>query len=421
MAFKNRFHSTTLGVDAQILVAKAVAYTSQADFKSFQANAVEGEIGVFKESDYTVVSGGAAVAQGTEVFIALKRDGASERTVSFVYSTGIGAKVSTAPTVKHVITVTSTGIAASKAIQDITYNAAQAGTAGNSITITYVVAGANTPLTVTVAGTAITVNLSTTAGSASNATATQVAAAILASAAASALVVATITGTAATVQVAAGATALAGGTAEYTPSVAGGDYMELTLVETSPLAMPLPTYQYGISLKKGETYSSAIQRLVALINNATSIENSSRTQLVSAAVVNANGIVLTALRNYEHFTVALRGILYDNATAAVTTQFQIGSGVYDQVLIAEKAGDIRKGVTTNYPGDTNALPSEFGAPTSFVDLTGATVYRTYKFKFVKTDRARTLGQETRVSYAFIYVPQGAAATPDAQLATIFGL
>jgi hypothetical protein len=415
MAYKNRFHKTTPGIDAQVFVGKAVAYTSQADLKSFQASAVEGEIGIYKAADNTLVSG--AVAANTDVFIALKRDGNVETSTVFKANTAntLIEKVTYAAPVKHQITITSNGIAASLVVNDLTYTALIAGTAGNSITITHVVAGANTPLSVSVTGTAITVNLATSAGSAATSTATQVAAAIAASAAASALVTVAITGTAATVQAAKSVTNLAGGTAEY--AAVKGDYLELVVVETTPLMQPLPTVSYGITAKANETYSSMIQRLAALINNAQSFENQNRQQIVTATVTGANDIVLTSINFGEHFTVGLRGVLLDNATAAVTAQFNFGTGTPEQVLIFEKAGDIRKGVTTNYP-DQNATPEEFGKATSFVDTT--LTYRSFKFRFYAEDRTRTLDREQRLNYILVFVPQG-GTTPDTTLATIFAV
>lgn len=71
---------------------------------------------------------------------------------------------------------------------DLVYTAKTGGVAGNAITVTYVVAGASTPLTVSVAANAITVNVATSAGSAATSTAAQVAAAVAASAPAAALV-----------------------------------------------------------------------------------------------------------------------------------------------------------------------------------------------------------------------------------------
>jgi hypothetical protein len=71
---------------------------------------------------------------------------------------------------------------------DLFYMAKVPGTGGNAITVTYVVAGASTALSVSVSVKAITVNLATSAGSASISTADDVAKAVRANAAASALV-----------------------------------------------------------------------------------------------------------------------------------------------------------------------------------------------------------------------------------------
>lgn len=64
------------------------------------------------------------------------------------------------------------------------------GVVGNGIRVQLLVAGASTPLTVTVSGTDITVNVATSAGSAATSTAAQVIAAVNAHAVASTLVLA---------------------------------------------------------------------------------------------------------------------------------------------------------------------------------------------------------------------------------------
>lgn len=71
---------------------------------------------------------------------------------------------------------------------DLTYTAVTKGAAGNTIRVRYVVAGASTPLTVSVSVKDITVNVATDGASAATSTAAQVSAAIAASPAAAALV-----------------------------------------------------------------------------------------------------------------------------------------------------------------------------------------------------------------------------------------
>jgi hypothetical protein len=96
---------------------------------------------------------------------------------------------------------------------DLEYRSRYKGTAANAITVAYVVAGASTPLTVSVTGNAITVNVATNGSSAATSTAAQVAAAVAASTPANALVtVANATGNDGTgVVTAMTATALTGG------------------------------------------------------------------------------------------------------------------------------------------------------------------------------------------------------------------
>lgn len=93
----------------------------------------------------------------------------------------------------------------------VTFDASTPGAGGNSITVAIVVAGANTPLSVAVAGSAITINSATNGSSTATSTSAQVAAAVNASVAAAALVTAVAGGTGAGVVAAASATNLAGG------------------------------------------------------------------------------------------------------------------------------------------------------------------------------------------------------------------
>lgn len=106
---------------------------------------------------------------------------------------------------------------------DITYTSVARGTGANSIRIRYVVAGASTPLTVTVAGNDITVNVATNGASAATSTGNDVRTAVNANATAAALVsAANATGNDGTGVVTALAyTNLAGGT-DWTIGYGGG-------------------------------------------------------------------------------------------------------------------------------------------------------------------------------------------------------
>lgn len=95
----------------------------------------------------------------------------------------------------------------------ITYTAKTAGTAGNSTTVAYVVAGTNTALSVGVVGAAITVNVATNGSGVATSTATLVKAAVEGSGAAAALVDLALVGDGSGVVAAVGATNLTGGLA----------------------------------------------------------------------------------------------------------------------------------------------------------------------------------------------------------------
>lgn len=102
--------------------------------------------------------------------------------------------------------ITGSAVAALKVIQDLTYTADTAGSAGNLITVAYTSGASAGAEVVTVSGNAISVQIATGVS-----TATQVKTAVDASIAASALIAVAITGTGGTAQVTAAAANLAGG------------------------------------------------------------------------------------------------------------------------------------------------------------------------------------------------------------------
>lgn len=413
--YGNRFFKTAPGIDAEVFVPKAVAYTVQTDVKGFQASAVEGEIGVFNADTNAVVT--TAPAAGTKLFIAVKRDGKMDRSAPFKFNAAEASRLAYVAPVKHVITVVGSGVNArliNANTKDINYYAKTNGVIGNSYQVEYIVAGNNTLLTVTASTTKVTVNLATNGGGTATSTATQVVAAIIASAAAS-LLVFPVAAVGATVQTAMAATSLAGGTAEQT--VAKGDRLSVLVIETTPSIEPLPRWEYEVEVKAAETFSQSIARLIIKINNPAGIENYGKTRVVNAALdytVDANNFTLSAIDFNSHFTIVLRGKFQDDAsTFSVTTQFKFGLGSAAEVALMEQASDIRKGVTTNYPA--LGVPSEYGAPSQFA--LAANTYNIFKIAYTAEDQTRTLGKEFRKNYIFIACP--AAGGPDTALDAIF--
>lgn len=72
---KSKFWKSTPGQNFESLVAAAVAYTAVADFPTFVASGAEGALGLFNASTGALLSAAAVAPAGTEIIVALKRDG----------------------------------------------------------------------------------------------------------------------------------------------------------------------------------------------------------------------------------------------------------------------------------------------------------------------------------------------------------
>lgn len=443
MPYRNNYWKSIIGERAQVLMSLGVAYTSQATYELFVANSVEGELGVFNNDTHALVSGGGAASTTINLFIAVNRGGFKgvfsnapqvpaviEKSPIFqiaqasapfgsmfrqVYDAPV-AQVSQMRYLSH----------ASVVMQDVTFVSKAAG-ASSPITIVYVVAGASTAFSVSVTSNAITVNMATSAGSASVTTADQVAAGIAASGPASALVTATVTGTHSAVQLAIGSTALTGGTAAST--VTAGSIYGIRILETTPGFQPYPTYDYQYQAIAGDTEDTIGTKLATMITSTTSVQNRDRDIIVSAAY--GNGVLtITSLYFGASFNLLLPGLQFpslntDNtlgniAVVATTTTTHAGSGSADQARLFMQAGDIAKGVTTNYP-EAGTTPADFGQPDDFVTLNTVKNFNIYCFSIVKTENSKSyLHKSFWTQNLFLLVPTS-GTTPEAQVKAIFGL
>lgn len=188
------------------------------------------------------------------------------------------------------------GVLPSLVVQDLTYSALVRSTAGNSITIQYVGDGVAGAETVNVTLLAIVVHMDPTAVTGS--TATNIAAAILASAPASALVTAPVTGTGSTVQAVAAATPLAGGVNSEVNIVANTlaipthgfpEGFKIRLTTTGTLPAPLLTAtDYFVIVVDASTIQLATTLDLALAGTPIDITN----QGTSGAVNTATGVAL---------------------------------------------------------------------------------------------------------------------------------
>jgi hypothetical protein len=154
---------------------------------------------------------------------------------------------------------------------DLKFRAWEGGTAGNSISITYTVAGTNTPLSVVRATNAITVNVATNGAGAATSTATQVMTAVNASQAHVLLYANLATGNDGTgVVTALGTTSLAGGSTTAAPSqlygvveLTGDPFTDVTanLYEGNDFAdMTTPVKETGSSAPYVASYSHVIRQ-----------------------------------------------------------------------------------------------------------------------------------------------------------------
>lgn len=113
-----RFAKSTLGVDAQILVASALEYTAAATYTAFVEAAVEGSFGLFNAATNALIPGSLTpTAAGTMVFAAVIRGGRPKKTTAFPLKTGVTKAAYTAP-VKQVSTITSVAAPAAPAAGD---------------------------------------------------------------------------------------------------------------------------------------------------------------------------------------------------------------------------------------------------------------------------------------------------------------
>lgn len=120
MLNKHKYWKSTLGVFADVLIAKQVDYSgtgasSVATLSDFVANAAEGEFAFFNADTLAVISGAPvsgsvpAVGSNVKIFGAVKRDGAVEKTNTFTTSAFEAKRVPYAAAVAQASKATFTG------------------------------------------------------------------------------------------------------------------------------------------------------------------------------------------------------------------------------------------------------------------------------------------------------------------------
>lgn len=224
------------------------------------------------------------------------------------------------------------GTFAALVVQDLTYTSITDGPFGNTITIAYVNPMANnSPLAVTVTGTAISVSLETNSGGTLISTATDVLGAIQGSDASS-LVDVAVTGTGSNVQTAAVATALSGGAAGPIPSGATVDSIE----ESQPLITQTGNTTAGSTSIANLASNAGI--VAGVLVSGEGIQEGTKVSSISGAgpytVVLSQAAYKTATGVSISFSTAPSITLTDSATGSATAivSFYRGSQVGYRLL-----------------------------------------------------------------------------------------
>jgi hypothetical protein len=110
----NPYSKSTKGYNAEVIVAKQLAYTSQATVTLFADNAAEGEVGVYNAETNALITNAAGAPTGTVVYIMQKRDGAIHKTSPFKTSPGFATYTDYTPGALNTWVVTATGLAVAK-------------------------------------------------------------------------------------------------------------------------------------------------------------------------------------------------------------------------------------------------------------------------------------------------------------------
>lgn len=100
---KIRFWRSLKGENAEVIVAKAIAYTTDATIADFQTNAPEGEVGIYNADTGALIT--AAMAEGTNYITVIKRDGATFSTTKTEYHKNRTLRIPYTAPVKQVVTI----------------------------------------------------------------------------------------------------------------------------------------------------------------------------------------------------------------------------------------------------------------------------------------------------------------------------
>ena len=360
-----KYFKSTYGQSFQGFVTKAVAYTTQATYDLFVANAVEGEVGVYIvntttpiESKATLNASGNALT-GLRFFIVQKRDGKIHKSVTYNYADCTVTQNAYAAPIKQVTNIGYTGTAYSmnqstilpgqiyaiKILETTPLNQPNPAWAFEYVT------GPTDTLLSAMWGLVRQINGPLSAQNQPNGT--------IASAALN------VNGTFTANTVTSGNFGVTNGITTVTGTghnVAAGAYIRIGgTTDAFPVYKVLSVDPSGNSFTLDAPYQGVTNAALAPANLGT-----------MSGTTTLAGIQLTATNFDSHFKVAVQEDI-QSATVTYTTPYREGTGFPQQVSDIEKEGQIFDGYTTlNY-----AFTADYGQPASFTDFT-----LTYQYIFI---------------------------------------
>lgn len=210
-------------------------------------------------------------------------------------------------------------------------------------------------------------------------------------------------------------------TAAFSGTAVAGSYYSVSVIETTPGYQAFPRWEYGVTVKTGESLATALARLLVIINDQTNVINKGTDPIVTATL-SSTTLTFTANEGGPSFRLSFsRAALEEvNAVATVTTSPFWGNGTYAQVAELEQEADVYKGVTTQYPDHSMANAADFGAPTVFATV-GAT-YNIYLLRGTKGEMSPTpVDKHYQPHNIILVIPSNGAANPEAEVKGILGL
>lgn len=420
---KNRYFQTTKGFNAEVIVAGAVAYTTQESIADFVANAVEGEIGIYDANLGALLNGGTTLSVPDAPNVNASLTGGTFAAGSYFWKI-VAVNGAGTTTGGGEATLTLTGSTSSvqldwPAVSGATSYRVYRGTSTGAEDH-YQTATTNSFLDTGAAGTAAALPGSNTATTtAAVASGTRIT--ILQKR--DGLVHQTTPVTYSTSPLSGTRTPYSAAVADQWsitgfPTPAAGQQYVFAIFDMSSGAQPYQAYDYDYTLKSGDTVSTALTALAASINSLTNPVNINFGPIVTASVTGGNTLVLTAINTTTPIRIASRADA-QLVTVTHTQQYAQGIGTYDNVAQLEEEGIIYAGVTTNYPAPINALPAEFGTPTRFANKSlGYNIYliNVYESEYSPTPVERHIQRK----YQVLAVPS-TGTTPEAQVKAVLGL